>query len=623
MKRMFVVGALMSLAGGAPAQSFTVLGNSFGAEALVSVDGRLLVPPNGARMHRLSADRWMRAQGPTTPQQWYDDAGRLLREDRGYTEYHERFVLRQAPPGDPVWEAFIQADGEAVGGRGVVDALGQVRLPALKDGEWLPLAVPDRVLWNARSGPLRFHDLQGRPVMELDERQVQWVAGPFAGRHVYVACSVQVPEHCEVRDENGTTVFSDDIDALLPVSDGGWWLRQGELWRRVDAQGRATDIARYRQDGLYPRYRQYGGTAGRRDWPEQVYRHATGSADDTPEPGWLMADGHFAAQRGAVRLDYCGGRWQVLDKEGAHPPTAAPAALAAVLDEPDAEQRQAPPWRVRHPTQTETAAVLDCHGEVVFAPSDVTRFDAVGTGLLGRFGSESSPRLWWDGRTAYTVPADMAIDENHVTPPLLLLREQAAGVKHLYNLERGRIVGRPVDDVVRMDGSRVVFRRDGKLGMMLADGSEPAPPESFDILPWGADRTWTRRYLDGGDEELVLLDANHQVLLRRRLLFSGVELQSTWQGGVESQPLTLLNLGTMRFAEGEYFVQQWLDRDGQVLLSDISCPAPGNGPPSKGKGILLGRGWRVDSVPTRPCTLPRALLPVLAGGDVTDAMRDP
>jgi hypothetical protein len=77
----------------------------------------------------------------------------------------------------------------------------------------------------------------------------------------------------------------------------------------------------------------------------------------------------------------------------------------------------------------------------------------------------------------------------------------------------------------------------------------------------------------------------------------------------------------MRFADGEYFVQQSLDRNGQVLLSDVSCPAPGNGPSSKGKGVLLGRGWRVDSVPTRPCTLPRALLPVLAGGDVTDAMR--
>ena len=621
MKRMFVVAALASLAGGAQAQSFTVLGNSFGAEALVSVDGRLLVPPNGARMQRLSADRWMRAQHTSTPQQWYDDAGRLLREDRGYTEYQERFVLRQAVPGDPLWKAFIKPDGDPAGGWGVVDALGQVRLPALNDGEWVPLAVPDRVLWNPRRGPLRFHDLHGRPVMELDERQFQWVAGPFAGRPVYVACSVQVPEHCNVLDEDGTTLFSDDIDALLPVSDGGWWLRQGELWRRVDAQGRATDIARYQQDGLYPRYRQYGGTAGRRDWPEQVHRHATGSPDDTPEPGWLMADGHFAAQRGNVRLDYCGGRWQVLDEEGAHPPAAAPAALEVVLDEPDAEQRQAPPWRVRHPTDTETAAVLDCDGKVIFAPSGVTRLDAVGSGLLGRFGDESSPRLWWDGRTAYTVPAEMAIDENHVTPPLLLLREQGAGVNHLYNLAHGRIVGRPFEAVVRMDADRVVFRRDGKLGMMLADGSEPVPPESFDILPWGTDRTWTRRYLDGGDEELVLLDAHHQVLLRRRLLFSGVELQSTWQGDVERQPLTLLNLGTMRFADGEYFVQQWLDRDGQVLLSDISCPAPANGPPSKGKGVLLGRGWRVDSVPTRPCKLPRALLPVLAGGDVTDAMR--
>jgi len=106
-----------------------VLGHRFGADALVAADGRLLVAPNGERMVRLAADRWMRAQGDATPQQWYDDAGRLLREDRGYTEYHTPFVLPQAAPGDPLWNAFIRADGDPVGGWGVVDALGHVRLP--------------------------------------------------------------------------------------------------------------------------------------------------------------------------------------------------------------------------------------------------------------------------------------------------------------------------------------------------------------------------------------------------------------------------------------------------------------------------------------------------------------
>ena len=100
MKRMFVLTALAALATPVQAQSFTVLGHRFGADALVAADGRLLVAPNGERMVRLAADRWMRAQGDATPQQWYDDAGRLLREDRGYTEYHTPFVLPQAAPGD-------------------------------------------------------------------------------------------------------------------------------------------------------------------------------------------------------------------------------------------------------------------------------------------------------------------------------------------------------------------------------------------------------------------------------------------------------------------------------------------------------------------------------------------
>ncbi len=624
MKRMFVLTALAALATPVQAQSFTVLGNRFGGDALVTADGRLQVAPNGARMHRLAADRWMRAQGEATPQQWYDDAGRLLREDRGYTEYHAPFVLPQAAPGDPLWKAFIRADGDPVGGWGVVDALGHVRLPAFNDGEWLPLAAPDRVVWNARSGALRFHDLEGQPVMLLDERTAQWVAGPFVGRHVYVSCSVEVPTQCNVQNEAGTTVFADDIDALLPVSDGGWWLRQGELWRRVDAQGRATDAARYRQQGLYPRYRQYGGSAGRRDWPGQVSRHATGSEHDTPEPGWLMADGRFAplpTPRGSVRMDYCGGRWWRVQDDAALPPTEVPAALAAVLDAPDAEQRQAPAWRVRAAADGRTAAVFDCKGQVMFAPSRVDRLDAVAGGLLGTFVGESSARLWWDGTTAHTVPEGLAIDDDHVVPPLLLLWNQATGQNQLYNIARGKVIGNAVDGVEHMDARRVVFRREGQQGLMLADGSEPLPPRYLEILPWGEDRTLTRRSLEDGDEELSLLDADYRVLMRRRLAFTGVALETTWQGNVQGQAVVRLNLGTMQLADGPYFVQQWLARDGQVLVSDVSCPAPGDDALARGAGVMLGKGWRQDSTPQQPCRLPDALMPVLQDGDVTPAMR--
>ena len=624
MKRMFVLTALAALATPVQAQSFTVLGHRFGADALVAADGRLLVAPNGERMVRLAADRWMRAQGDATPQQWYDDAGRLLREDRGYTEYHTPFVLPQAAPGDPLWKAFIRADGEPTGGWGVVDALGQVRLPALNDGEWLPLAVPDRVLWHANSGALRFHDLHGQPVMELDERKAQWVAGPFAGRHVYVSCSVEVPTQCNVQNEAGKTLFADDIDALLPVSDGGWWLRQGELWRRVDAQGRATDAARYRQQGLYPRYRQYGGSAGRRDWPEQVSRHATGREKDTPEPGWLMADGRFTAQptpRGRVRMDYCDGRWQVVHDDDASPPTEVPAALAAVLGEPDAEQRQAPPWRVHPATDDHPAAVRDCNGQLMFAPPNVDRLDAVGAGLLGTFVGESSPRLWWEGATAHTVPEGLAIDDDHVVPPLLLLWNQATGQNQLYNIALGKVIGRSVDGVEHMDARRVVFRREGRQGLMLADGSEPLPPRYLEILPWGEDRTLTRRYLEDGDEELTLLDADYTVLMRRRLAFTGVALETTWEGDVQGHAVARLNLGTMQLPDGPYFVQQWLDRNGQVLVSDVSCPAPGDDVLARGAGVMLGMGWRQDSAPQQPCRLPDALMPVLQGGDTTPAMR--
>jgi len=307
--------------------------------------------------------------------------------------------------------------------------------------------------------------------------------------------------------------------------------------------------------------------------------------------------------------------------DDASPPTEVSAALVAVLDAPDAEQRQAPAWRVRAAADGRTAAVFDCKGQVMFAPSSVDRLDAVAGGLLGTFVGESSPRLWWDGTTAHTVPEGLAIDDDHVVPPLLLLWNQAIGQNQPYNIALGKVIGSAVDGVEHMDARRVVFRRERQQGLMLADGSEPLPPRYLEILPWGEDRTLTRRSLEDGDEELTLLDADYRVLMRRRLAFTGMALETTWQGNVQGQAVVRLNLGTMQLADGPYFVQQWLDRDGQVLVSDVSCPAPGDDVLARGAGVMLGKGWRQDSTPQQPCRLPNALMPVLQGGNVTPAMR--
>ncbi|MEG2805188.1 hypothetical protein [Stenotrophomonas sp.] len=617
MKGMFVLCALLSLAPAvqaAPGGTLPVLANRFGAEALIDAEGRLLVAPNGARLQRLAADRWMRMQGEGTPQQWFDDGGALLREDAGYVEYGESFVLPGAAGASPLWQAFL-ADGKGVRlGRAVVDALGQVRWPALPDGQWAALAVPDRVLWTASSAPLRFFDLAGQPVMDVDEHAWQWVAGPFPGRPVYVLCAVEEDAPCRVMDEAGTVVFADHIDALLPVADGGWWLRQRDLWRRVDARGRPLDAVRYRQAGLYPRFRQYGGAAGPRDWPDEVTRLADGHGQGTPARGWLLADGRFQALP-RQRVAYCGGRWWIGEDEDGAPWQPLADAVAAVMRAPDEATRQAPPWRLRAASAGRGAAVLDCAGAVVFEPGRVERFDSVDGALLGTFAGEHAPRLWWDGRSAHEVPAGLAIDDDHLAPPLLLLRDQAAGRQHVYNLALGRVVGRSIEDAAQVDERAVVFRRDGQLGLMLADGREPLAADYLEILPWGEDRTWTRRALDEGGEELALLDADYHVLLRRHLAFSGVTLETTWQGAQPGHAVARLNLGTMPLPDGPYFVQQWVDRNGRVLVSDVSCPAAGADVLASGAGVLLGQGWRVDTTPAPPCRLPAALTPLLQGGD--------
>lgn len=605
--------------------AFAVLGYSFGGEALVGVDGQLRVAPTDARMDRLAADRWVRQQGQATPQQWFNDGGTLLRDDAGYVEYGERFVLPGDADPSPLWHAFMMDAAGVRLGQGVVDALGKVRWLPMQDGEWRPLAVPDRVLWMPQRGPLRFFDLAGNAVLAMDEQAWHWVAGPFPGRHVYVFCGTGEDSTCQVLDEQRTVLFQAHIDALLPVRDGGWWLRERDLWRRVDAQGRTLDAARYQQGGLYPRFQQYGGSAGRRDWPEEVARYATGSDHDTPERGWLLADGHFQAlpeQQRRYRLDYCGGRWQIDDDSPAGAPRRVPAALAQVLDPPDAQALQAPSWRVRYDAETRPVAVADCDGRVLLALDGVIDVDPVDGGLLGTFAGEDAPRLWWDGSAAHTVPEGLAIDDDHLAPPLLLVWGAAAGEKRLYNRALGKVVGRSFSGVEQMDARGVVFRRDGLLGLMLADGSEPVPATSMEILRWGPDRTWTRRSLDEGGEELTLLDADHRVLLRRRLLFSGVALETTWQGDQPGHALSRLNLGTMRIDGRRYFVQQWLDREGRVLLSDVSCAPPGEDRGvSSGAGVLIGRDWRLDTTPASPCRLPAALMEIVRGGDATPLMR--
>lgn len=622
MKWMFACVALLLpwMAGAATATgAFAPDVEGFAGQPLIASDGRLLQAPNGARLRRLAENRWMRVGGASTPQQWFDDEGALLAQHAGYIEYRARWEPPAGLTGEPLWHAFLaDADGREQG-YGVVDARGQVRLPARQGtGRWEPLALADRAVWHSTDGTTLISDLQGHELLRVDAGTLRWVDGPYPGRDLLVLCDEAPGGTCEVRDGAGEAAFKGEIDALLPTDDGGWWLRERDVWQRVDARGTPMGPQRYHQHGAA--WLSRGSSQGAARYPLKVDRYATGTMDDTPEPGWLLADGRFVGLPGVGArevVDYCPGRWLLRDEAGSGWIIDGRARVMARADGLGFNVHpQQPGWRLRSASAEHGAAVLGCDGQVVFEHAGVSAYRAVADGVIGELQGEHGARLWVDAQLRPRLLREgLRLQSEFIAPPLLVAAD-AQGAYHLYNSDRGQMVAEAFGHPDVLTSQLMVFLTDAGRGLMNADGRVLLPARYAQLGVFSPTRVWSRLDHAGNAVEFTLHDLDTGVHVQRHSSFAAAAAIPERDGGQFLPGHVALNLGTVTVQGGLYFVQQWLDPQGRTVLSAVRCPEPGDSLMAQGSAVLIGPDWRLHSDPGKPCTLPQPLVQLLAGEQV-------
>ena len=479
MKRMLLCCAMLAMGPAMAATgAFAVRAGGFQGEALVSAEGRLLVAPDGTSLTLLGPDRWYRSdwykqsgQGRSPRSQWFDDEGRLLHEFAGRIRYDDRLQ-----GSDTLWRVDISDAQERYLGAGLADAQGRVHFtPTGEAGDWRLLSR-DRIVWQGRNGSTQFFSLDGREVLRIDAPEI-WVGGPFPGRQAYVICADRETATCRVQDETGTVVLSGDFDEARPAGSNGWWLRRLDTWMRVDAAGARVDQTLYQGAALWPHYRSSAGADDDADAPLEVRRYANGLDSDTPERGWLLQDGRFVllpASASGMIVDYCPGRWLLRSKDEREGEVIVDVQGGVVGQARSLSFNVHPvfPWRLRNAYAGVGAAVLDCDGKVLFEQADVASYRAAAAGVIGTLAGEQDPRLWLDaGLTPRLMPPGLRLREDHIAPPLLVL-DDMEGSSHLYNTALGSVVAPAFGSVEMLAADHLIFLRDGRYGMMRADGRE-------------------------------------------------------------------------------------------------------------------------------------------------------
>ncbi|NYF35079.1 hypothetical protein [Stenotrophomonas sp. JAI102] len=622
MKRIFLCWVLWtpSLAMAAPG-AFAPQLSGFEGEPLISADGRLLVAPNAARMVPLSADRWYRTgwyngseHGRQTRPQWFDGQGHMLRESSGGIRYGDRLE-----GSNTLWKVELRDEQDSYLGTGLADAQGKVHFqPTRESGDWRFVA-PDRIAWQGRRGGARIFSLDGLEVLRIQAHEI-WVGGPFAGRKAYVICGDYEMASCRVQEEGGAVLFEGDFDEARAAGEG-WWLRKLDTWRRVDAAGVGVDRARYQGIALWPHYRSSVAADSTADQPLEVRRHANGLDSDTPERGWLLDDGHFAALPASgtgMIVEYCPGRWLLRTESGVEPIVDARGKVRAQTQTMGFNEHPELPWRLRQDYGGNGAAILDCEGSVLFEQSDVLNVRSAHAGAMGTLAGEEAPRLWIDAALRpHLLPSGLRLQERYVAPPLLVA-EDVEGNSHLYNTSLGKVVAPSFGAVEELTPTHLIFLRDGRYGMLLPDGRELLPPIYAQILPLSAQRVWARQDVGrDGDwrSQVTLFDGALRMLVRRTFDSGGMDRVSVREGGEHVPEVLALSLGSMTVGDMTYGLKQWLGGDGQVLASAVHCVSEQRGQEGE-SGVLLGSGWRVDSDPQRPCQVPTDVMQALRASDL-------
>ncbi|WP_421567055.1 hypothetical protein [Stenotrophomonas sp. PD6] len=574
--------ALLALALGiAPAwaeepQAFILQASGFDSAVVANDQGRLIQAWPG-RPQQIAPDRWLAVDYDTSSSVWFDDKGRVSL--RGpYVELRSDAPFERHPA-DPDPTPLFSTWSKA--GTGLLRADGSTFVDWQPgSGEWAITPHPQRYSWRSREAGERIFDARGQLRMQLAMGELR-AAGPFPGLAQYLVCDLEPGTPCALRDETGNTLWTERIDNLLPLDNGGWLGLQGRAWRRLDARGQLTGDRTliYLVGYSSPRSRSLA-SEDLGSWPRWAteYRVIREDAEgifasEADAVGGLMyPDGRFLAIAGATKgEEVCPGIWRTTMGDAGDKLVDAGGKVLGPFSAYAWKEVDGRPELRQAIAEDGQETLVDCRGKLLVQTPPLSRLSAEATGFFGTLADESQPRLWLDASLGqHLLPKGTWIDQVSADGALLLVRSDEEGVR-LYDVERQRFVGETIRYAEALLPGGVVFLRDGYYGFMDADGIERLPARYTAITPWGEDRLWTSRYL--ADDAPGRVAALHR--MDGSVIASWLNASMNDSHALRSLPnqgsLTELIGPTFERADGEYLGQQWVDRNGRTLFLALHC----------------------------------------------------
>lgn len=568
-----VLTPLMAVA--AEPAAFVLQASGFEDGIVANEHGRLVQDWPG-KPQLLVPGRWVAVDFESKRSVWFDDAGQVSL--RGpYVEIRQGAFERHADDPDPrpifsVWSkagtALLHADG------------GTFLDWQPERGDWARTAHPQRYSWRSRTAGERLFDQNGKVRLQLLPNEMR-ASGPFEGRTDYLVCDMSDQGACALRAEDGATLPALALDGVLPLQDGSWLGRQGNAWRHMDASGQlAGDQARiYTDRGYFARLREWADDEVT-SWPRwmteyHIHRNSDNALvvqEDSATHGLMQADGNFVPVPGAsAAREVCPGVWRFAMKDGDRLGGGDGQLGARIDDYAWAEIESRPDLRVSIADNSHKT-LIDCQGRRVVDLPALSGLTSDGVGFIGTLADEDQPRLWLDAALkTHLLPEGSRIEASSADGSLLSVRDAQGGMR-LFNVAHQRFVGSAVTDMEALLTVGAVFFRDGYYGFMDSDGNERLSPQYNTVLPWGADRLWTSRHVEAGGEsrtQVTLHRLDGSVVARwmdATLSTSPMLRDLPGQG-----PVAELLGSTVETAQGSYFGQQWVDREGRTLFLAVHC----------------------------------------------------
>jgi hypothetical protein len=574
--------ALLALALGiAPAwaeapQTFVLQASGFESGLVANDQGRLIQEWPG-RPQQIAPDRWLVVDFERSSSVWFDDAGRValkgpyveLRSDAAFDRHPDD------PDPTPLFSTWSRA------GTALLRADGSTFVDWQPgSGEWAITAHPQRYSWRSRETRERIFDARGQLRMQLAKGELR-AAGPFPERTQYLVCDLDPGTPCALRDEAGKTLWTEHIDNLIPLNNGGWLGLQGRAWRRLDAGGQLTgDRALIYVVGYSSARSRSPASEDVGTWPRWATEYhviredAEGFfADEADAVGGLMyPDGRFLAIAGATSgEEVCPGIWRARMGDAGDKLVDANGQILGPFNAYAWKEVEGRPELRQAIAEDGQETLVDCRGKQLVQTPPLSQLSAEATGFFGTLDGESQPRLWLDAALGqHLLHNGTWIDQVSADGALLLVRIDAEGSR-MYHVKQGRFVGDTIESAHALLPGGVVFLRDGYYGFIDADGVERLPARYTAITPWGEDRLWTSRYLDN--------DAPGRIATLHRM--DGSVVASWLNASMNDSPIlrSLPNQGslteligpTFERPDGEYLGQQWVDRNGRTLFLSLHC----------------------------------------------------